>query len=64
MTETRKTRKILKKSAKSSKIHSAEDLICIPRPLYEQMIALLKGQTNNGGRAKNLLDALPEVEKI
>lgn len=62
MTETRKSRKILKKTAKEVKIPVAEDLICIPRPLYLQMVALLKGQQNNGGRAEHLLAELPKIK--
>jgi hypothetical protein len=42
---------------------SAEDLICIPRPLYLQMIQLLKGTQTNAGRAKNLLAELPLADK-
>lgn len=55
--------KVLKKKPNND-INSVEDLICIPRPLYLEMVTALKGQASNGGRAKNLLAELPEVEKI
>jgi len=62
MPETPKNRKVLKKSAKGTKLAVADDLVCIPRELYLQMLAALKGQANNGGRAKSLLAELPKVE--
>jgi hypothetical protein len=58
-----KIKKSLRKTANSNKLNAADDLICIPRPLYLQMISLLKGQLNNGGRAKNLLSELPLADK-
>lgn len=64
MTEkTGQNRKVLKKKPNSVIKTTAEDLICIPRPLYEQMISALKGQATNGGRAQNLLSELPEIIK-
>jgi hypothetical protein len=58
-----KIKKRLNKSANSNKLTAADDLICIPRPLYLQMISLLKGTQTNAGRAKNLLEELPLADK-
>lgn len=59
-----KIKKRLKKNANGNKLAVADDLICIPRPLYLQMIALLKGAQTNAGRATSLLAELPEANKI
>lgn len=59
-----KTKKLLPKTANRDKNIVADDLVCIPRPLYLQMIALLKGAQTNAGRAKSLLEELPAIEKI
>lgn len=59
-----KIKKGLNKTANRAKKDLQSDLICIPRPLYLQMIALLKGAQTNAGRAKVLLEELPEINKI
>jgi hypothetical protein len=58
-----KIKKVLNKTANNAINKAADDLICIPRPLYLQMIALLKGAQTNAGRAKNLLAELPLADK-
>jgi hypothetical protein len=58
-----KIRKRLKDNAECVIKPTADDLICIPRKLYLEMLSALKGQATNGGRAKNLLAELPLADK-
>lgn len=62
MTEQRKPKKILPKPADNAYNKSAEDLICIPRDVYEQMMAEIKAIKRNGGRLEALTADLPKTK--
>lgn len=52
----------LPKTVKRAKTELADtDVVCIPKKTYLEMLRLIQGMTNNGGRAKHLLAELPKV---